>query len=96
MIQGIDGPVLLQMLNRCLLILMEGLLQPPHENLEVPELVQEWLMSEECNILRIVVGPVCCAAFVDLFEVLWLMRIDSLQDAEPSAISRVQLLQIAM
>lgn len=80
MIQGIYRPILLKVLYCCLLIFMECLLQPSHENLELPELIQEWLVSKESNILRIIVGLLCCTAFVDFLEVLWLMRKNSLQN----------------
>lgn len=85
MIEGINGSILLQLLHRCLLVLVECLLQPPHENLELPELVEERLVSKEGYVLCIIVGLVSCAAFVHLLHVLGLMRIDSLQNAQPSA-----------
>ena len=68
------------MLHCCLLVLVESLLQPSHENFELPELIQERLMSKEPNILGIIVCLVRCTALVDFLDVLWLVRVDSLQN----------------
>ena len=42
-------------------------------------------MSEELDVLYIVKGLEGCAALVHLLDVLGFVRINSLQDAEPSA-----------
>ena len=80
------------MLHSSGLGLVQGLLQPSHENPKLPELVQEGFVRQVCNVLGIVVGLVCCASLVDLLEVLGLVRVDSLQNAQPPATGGSQTL----
>ena len=81
MIQGVNGPVLLQPLHSGLLVLVEGFLQTSHEHPELTELVQQRLVSQEGYVFGIVIGLVCRAALVHLLDALRLVRVYPFQYA---------------
>ncbi len=80
-VQRVDGLVLNQPLRRVVLVLMHCLPHLLHEGLEVAELVEEGFVGEKLDVLQIVVGSVGGAAFVHLLQVLWLVGINSFEDA---------------
>ena len=83
-VKRIHRPVLIQPLYSVLLLLAHRSLHLAHESFEVTELIKQRLVRKELDVLCIVVGLVCCAAFVDLLHTLWLVRIDALQDTQAS------------
>lgn len=86
MIQCVDGSVLLQLLCSAQLVFMESSLEPPHKDPELSELVKERLVGKERNVLGVVVGLVSCTAFVHLLGILWLVWVDSFQNAQTSKV----------
>ncbi len=57
----------------------------PNEHFEGPKFFQKWFMGQESNIFGVVVGFVCCAAFVDFLLAFRFMRINPFQDAQTPA-----------
>ena len=83
-VQGVQRLPLIQSLHSVVLVLEIGTLHFPHEHLKVSELLQQRLMCQELNVLSIVVSLVSSAAFVDLLQILRFMRIDALQNTQPT------------
>lgn len=54
-------------------------------NLEVAKLLNDGLMRQELNILRVIEGPDGCASLVSLLLVFRFVRIDTFQDTQTSA-----------
>ena len=80
MVQSIDWLILIQLLHSGVLFFVISLLHFLHEDLELPELDQQWLVGQVLDVLGIVVCLVGCAPLVHLLEALGLVRVDPLQD----------------
>lgn len=53
------------------------------EYLIVPELVNDGLMEKKFDVFEEVESPCCCGPFVYFLLMLWLMRVNPLQDTQP-------------
>ena len=84
-VNGVNRPVLIEPLHGVLLVLVEGPLYLLHEGLEVTELLQQRLVGQKLDVLGVVEGPAGGAAMVHLLQVLGLVRVDALEDAQPPA-----------
>ncbi len=84
-VQGVYRSVLFQLLHIAMLIFVKRSFHLFHESLEIPKLVQKWLMGQEGNVLGIVKGSVRRAPLVHFLEVFWFVWVDPFEDAEPSS-----------
>lgn len=62
-------------------ILVHSSLHTFHKLFEISEPLKKRFVGQKLYIFVVVEGPVGCAALVHLFEVVWFMGIDPLQDA---------------
>ena len=76
-VQGVHWFVIVQLVGLDLLPLVQSLLYLLDEGPKVSELLQQWLMGQELNVLYVVVCLVGSAPMVDLLLVLWLMGVDA-------------------